>query len=245
MKLTKPICFFDLETTGTNTATDRIVEISILKKFPDGTSETKTRRINPEIPIPISASEIHGITNEQVKDEPTFKQVASGIMEYIEDCDIAGYNSNAYDVPLLYTEFQRAGVVWDYSATNFIDVFNIWRRKEERTLSDAYKIFCKKDLEEAHGAEADVLATVEIFVAQLDKYQDLPQEISELALFCNYDRPLIDITGKFDKDADGDLIFNFGKNKGRKLKQEKDYCRWMLGSNFPPDVIELIKETLK
>lgn len=239
---TRPICFFDLETTSADPKTARIVEISILKWYPDGKEETKTKLINPTIPIPKEASEIHNIWDVDVEKEPTFKQLAKGILDFITDCDICGYNSNNFDVPILYSEFHRAGLTWDYSGVRFFDPGNIFKRKEERTLTAAYKYFCDKDLEGAHGAEADVKATKEVFFAQLNKYEDLPENEEELAKYCNFDKDRVDIGGIFSIDGDGDYVFNIGKHKGRKAKTEKDYLWWMMGQDFLPDVKEIIKK---
>jgi len=244
MELIKPICFFDLETTGVDTSKDRIVEICILKRFPDGSDDVKTRRINPGIPIPKSASDVHGITDEDVKDSPTFKQLARGLLEFIEGCDIAGYNSNYFDVPMLYNEFTRAGVEWDYNHVHFLDVAVIFKRREERTLTAAYKFFCDKQIENAHSAEADVRATMEVFFAQMERYQDLPKELDKLALYSAYDTVVLDITGRFTLDADGDVAFNFGKNKGYKAKNDLQYCQWILGAGFPPDATRIAKEII-
>lgn len=248
METIKPICFFDLETTGTDTANDRIVEVCIVKTFPylpyGSQDEIKTRRINPGVPIPKQASDVHGITDEAVKDCPAFAQVAKGILEFIQGCDIAGYNSNMFDVPMLYNEFTRAGLIWDYTGINFIDVANIFKRKEERTLTRAYQFFCGKELNNAHSAEADVLATKEVFFAQIEKYQDLPKSIKEISIYSNYDREIVDITGRFVKDSEGDYVFNFGKNKGKKAKNDLEYCQWILGAGFPHDATEIARNTI-
>lgn len=259
MTFDKPICFIDTETTSADVNTARIVEISILKYTPPDIAlmfgeVIKTRRINPEVEITSEASEVHGITNEMVAKEPTFKQVAKGILEFIEDCDIAGYSSNTFDIPILYLEFSRAGIDWDYSQIRFIDVANIWKRKEERTLARAYKVFCDKDLEGAHGAEADIKATKEIFLAQLDRYdgqEGFKTTIDELALFGNYDKPFVDITGKFTKNATGELIFAFGKHKGKKANDSKnkeiqDYLSWMVkpANDLPADAKKIAQTLL-
>jgi DNA polymerase-3 subunit epsilon len=244
MEFLKPLCFIDLETTGTDKSKDRIVEISIMKMLDANNSLTRTARINPGIPIPEAASDVHGITNEMVKDCPLFRQVAKSIYEYISDCDIAGYNSNSFDVPFLYNEFYRCGIAWDYSQINFVDVCNIFRRKEERTLSAAVNFYCDKDHTDAHGAEADVMATAEVFFKQLEYYDDLPKDISSLAKYSNYDKEIIDLGGCFSKDDEGDYIFNFGKHKGKKCKQELSYLQWMQQQDFLPDAIIIIKSIL-
>lgn len=235
MNLVRPIVFLDLETTGTDKQNDRIVELSMLKIFNNQDAEIKTVRINPGIPIPPTVSEIHGIKDEDVKNSPTFKQLATGILSFIYNCDIAGFNSNSFDVPLLYSEFNRAGKVWDYSTTNFIDIGNIFKRKNERTLSVAYKEYCGKELEGAHSAETDVKATMEVFMAQLSLHTDLPANINELAKYSNFDKDIIDLGGCFAKNAEGDYIFNFGKHKDKKCKDNISYLSWMLNSSFMPD----------
>jgi DNA polymerase-3 subunit epsilon len=202
------------------------------------------RKINPEMPIPANAAAIHGITDEMVKDCPTFKQVARGILDFISGCDIGGYNSNYYDVPLLYMEFFRAGLTWDYAGIRFVDAAVIFKRKEERTLTKAYQVFCGKQLENAHSAEADVMATMEVFFAQLEKYTDLPESLDEIDRYCNYDMARVDLTGRFTIDADGDFVFNFGKNKGFKARNDLQYCQWILGAGFPPDATEIARQTI-
>lgn len=244
MELQKPILFFDIETTGTDKTNDRIVEISMLKMFEDKDHEIKTARVNPGIEIPKAASDVHGITNEDVKDCPTFKQLAKGIISFIDGCDIAGFNSNAFDVPFLYNEFYRAGVEWDYTGVNFIDVGNIFKRQNERTLGAAYKEYCGKTLDNAHSAEADIIATMEVFKAQLSRHADLPSSVSELAKYSNFDRDIVDLGGCFSKDVDGDYIFNFGKHKGLKCKDNISYISWMLGQSFLPDTHKICKQLI-
>lgn len=244
MKREKAICFFDLETTGVDKSKDRIVEISIAKLLLDGSIETKTKRINPLIPIPKEASDVHGITDEIVKDCPTFKQLAKAIYDFIQGCDIAGFNSNSFDVPFLYNELYRSGIIWDYAETSFIDVRNIFVRKEERDLTAAYKFYCGKELTNAHSAEQDVKATIEVFAEQLKCYTDLPLTIKELALFSNFDKTIVDLGGCFSIDAEGDYIFNFGKHKGKKCKSETSYILWMLEQDFLPDAIKICNKIL-
>ena len=244
MQLLKPILFFDLETTGVDKTSDRIVEISMLKMFEDREHEIKTAKVNPGIAIPKAASEVHGITNEDVKDSPTFKQLSHGILSFMQGCDIAGFNSNSFDVPFLYSEFHRSGVVWDYTGINFIDVGNIFKRKNERTLSAAYKIYLGKELDNAHSAEADIIATMQVFKMQLLVHPDLPVTARELAKYSNFDKDIIDLGGSFSKDADGDYIFNFGKHKGLKCKENLSYITWMLGQSFLPDAHKICKQLL-
>lgn len=244
LKLTRPLAFFDLEATGLNTQNDRIVEIAICKVHPDGFREVKTWLLNPQMNIPVEASNVHGITNDHVADCPTFNDVADEIYTFLEGCDIGGFNSNAYDVPMLFNEFIRAGIYWDYQKFAMVDAGNIYKRKEPRTLSAAVKFYCGVDLENAHSAEADILATVDVFIAQLDRYPDLPTDIDSLQHFCNYDRKILDLSGKFTLDADGDITFNFGSKKGTKAKQDLGYVSWMYGKDFNPDTKKVCEELL-
>jgi len=247
LKLKRPICFIDLETTGLDTSTDRIVEIAILKYFPDGKKEIKTRRLNPEIPISETASELHGITNEMVANEPTFKKVSKSMLALIDGCDVAGFNSNSFDFPLLYSEFLRAGLEWDYSTVQRIDIGNLFKKFEPRTLTKAYEFYCGKDLVDSHGAKADIEATLEVLEAQLEKYE-LPDDLAQLAFIANYDKELVDISGKFIKDKDGDYVINFGvKHKGKKAITEPGFLEWMLGedTSFTPDVKRIASALLE
>ncbi len=236
LNLKKPIAFFDLETTGVDVSKDRIVEIAILKVNPNQSTETKTMRINPEIPIPKEASKIHGITDDDVKDAPTFKQVAKEIAKFIEGCDLAGYNSNQFDIPLLAEEFLRANVDFNIKNRRFVDVQVIFHKMEQRTLSAAYKFYCKKDLEGAHGAAADTMATYEVLQAQLDKYENLKNDIEELSKI-SYHRKSADLLGRIVYNSKGEEIFNFGKHKGKTVKEvlekEPGYYAWMMNADFP------------
>lgn len=248
LKLSKPIIFFDLETTGINIANDRIVEISILKVFPNGNKESKTWLVNPVIEIPKEASDIHGITNERVVNEPTFNELAPQISILIEGCDLAGFNSNRFDIPLLAEEMLRANINFDMKNRNAIDVQVIFHKKEERTLSAGYKFYCGKDLENAHSAEADTLATYEILKAQLDKYEDLENDVQYLDTFSTHVKRA-DFAGFVLFDEDGDEIFSFGKYKGEKaidiLKRDKGYFSWIQNADFPlytKKVLQEIKE---
>ena len=248
LKLSKPIIFFDLETTGINIANDRIVEISILKVFPNGNKESKTWLVNPVIEIPKEASDIHGITNERVVNEPTFNELASQISILIEGCDLAGFNSNRFDIPLLAEEMLRANINFDMKNRNAIDVQVIFHKKEERTLSAGYKFYCGKDLENAHSAEADTLATYEILKAQLDKYEDLENDVQYLDTFSTHVKRA-DFAGFVLFDEDGDEMFSFGKYKGEKaidiLKRDKGYFSWIQNADFPlytKKVLQEIKE---
>lgn len=243
--LTRPLAFIDIEGTGLNRETDRIVELSVTKVFPDGSRENRTRRFNPEMPIPPEVTEIHGITDEDVKDLKPFSYYAKGLMTYITDCDIAGFASNSYDVPILFNEFNRAGIYWDYTEFKMIDAGNIFKRKEERTLTAAYKFYCGKDLENAHGAEADVNATVDVFFAQFDRYEDLPTNIDELALYSNYDKKQADISGKFVYNEKDELIINFGQHRGKRAIDELGFIDWMSNKDFSRDTLKFVYDLLE
>lgn len=236
LNLKNPLVFFDLETTGINIVTDRIVEISYLKVYPSGKEECKTRRINPEMPIPSEATLIHGISDEDVTDCPTFKLVAKSLAAQIEGCDLAGYNSNRFDIPLLAEEFLRAGVDIDFSKRKFIDVQTIFHKMEQRTLSAALKFYCNKDLDNAHSAEADAKATYEILKAQLDKYDSLKNDVSFLSDFSCFTNN-VDFAGRIVYDEKKREVINFGKYKGRLvqevLKEDPGYYGWIMQGDFP------------
>lgn len=228
LQLEKPLIVLDIESTGTDRENDRIVELSLCKLFPDGKREIKTNRYNPGIPIPASATEVHKITDADVAGKPFFKQHAKAILNWIEGCDIAGFNSNAYDCVMLFCEMARCGLYWDYTKHRLIDVGNIFKIKEPRTLSAAVKMYCGKDHEEAHGAEADALATLEVLEKQLERYEDLPQTMDELCVFSNYGNKVLDLSGRFVYDKDGVILINFGKHKGNPAKNHLDFLDWML-----------------
>lgn len=236
LKLTRPICFFDLETTGTNVAKDRIVEISILKIFPNGNKESKTWLVNPEMPIPAEASAIHGISNEKVANAPTFKQLSKEVYTMIKDSDLGGFNSDRFDIPLLAEEMLRAEVDFDMKNTVSIDVQTIFHKMEKRTLGAAYKFYCDKDLEDAHSAEADTMATYEVLLSQLDHYPDLENNVKKLAEFSSHKRT-VDFAGFIVWDDDDEEMFSFGKHKGKKvhdvLEKEPGYFSWILNADFP------------
>ena len=237
LNLKNPIVFFDLETTGVDPAKDRIVEISLAKVMPDGSQETKTRRLNPEMHIPEAASAIHHIYDQDVADCPTFQMIAKSLWSYIEGCDLAGYNSNKFDIPVLVEEFLRAGIDVDLKKRRFIDVQNIFHKMEQRTLVAAYKFYCQKDLTEAHSAEADTLATLEVLQAQLDRYpDDLKNDIGFLAEFSCRDQN-VDYAGRIVYNDKGVEVFNFGKHKGRSVSEvfrtEPSYYSWMMNGDFP------------
>lgn len=241
----KPICFFDLETTGTDKLKDRIIEIAIVKMLGNRSIGEYHTYINPGMPIPPGATAVHGITDDRVVDSPTFKELAADIHEFIKDSDLGGYNSNSFDIPMLYVELQRAGVAIDLKDIHFIDVCNIFRRKEERTLSAAYKFYTGGSHDNAHNAMDDVAATINVFTAQLERYPELTElDRAQLSIYCNYDKPRADLAGNFQIDADGDYIFSFGKHKGLKAKKQPDYLMWMLGQDFLPDTKAIIKSLL-
>ena len=219
LNLKNPIVFFDLETTGINIVKDRIVEISFVKVHPNGKEESKTRRINPEMPIPPESTAIHGITDEDVKDCPTFKEIAKSLAAQIEGCDLAGYNSNRFDIPLLAEEFLRAGVDIDLNKRKFVDVQTIFHKMEQRTLSAAYKFYCDKSLENAHTAEADTMATYEILKAQLDRYpDDLQNDIDFLSKYSSFTNN-VDFAGRMIYNEEGKEVINFGKYKGKLVEE--------------------------
>lgn len=236
LTLKNPLVFVDLETTGLNVARDRIVEISWLRIQPDGKESIKTQLVNPTIPIDPRAIAIHGITDEDVKDKPTFSELARTLANEFEGCDFAGYNSNKFDIPLLAEEFLRAGVDFDLGKRKFIDVQVIFHKMEQRTLVAAYQFYCKKVLEDAHSAEADTLATYEILKAQLDHYEHLQNDVDYLSAFSTQNKS-VDLAGRIiynDKDIE---VFNFGKYKGEPveevLKKDPGYFGWILNGDFP------------
>lgn len=236
LNLSKPICFFDLETTGTNIATDRIVELAILKVFPNGNKESKTWLVNPGVPIPEEASAIHGITDEKVAGEPTFRELAREVYQMIQGCDLAGFNSNRFDIPLLAEELLRAGVDFDMKNAVSVDVQTIFHKMEKRTLAAAYQFYCGKELTDAHSATADTQATYEVLLSQLDRYPELTNNVQELAAFSTHN-DTVDFAGFIRRDENGEEVFGFGKHKGRSvhevLEQEPGYFGWMLNADFP------------
>lgn len=244
LKLTKPLAFIDLETTGTNPGIDRIIEIAIVKILPDGVRSVKRKIINPEMPIPKLASDIHGITDEMVKDAPAFRQVANEFRQMLDGCDIAGYNSNRFDIPLLVEEFLRAGVEFDMKGRKLIDVQKIFHLMEQRTLSAAYKFYCDKVLEGAHSAENDATATYEILVAQVQRYPGLGFTTDSI-LKAIGEEVIVDFARRFVMD-NGVEIFNFGKFKGRPvaevLKAEPQYYDWMMKGDFPQHTKQKLTE---
>lgn len=235
LRLQRPIIFFDLETTGTNITHDRIVEISIIKVLPSGEEQERTRRINPEMPIPAEATAIHHITDADVANEPTFRQLAKSLAEIFADCDIAGFNSNRFDIPLLLEEFHRAGIVLDLSKTRFVDVQTIYHKMEPRNLSAAYKYYCGQDLEAAHSANADTRATLEVLKAQLDKYPELTNDVKALSEFSCHNRN-VDFAGRLIYNDANKEVINFGKYKGQLaedvLRRDLGYYSWVQQGDF-------------
>jgi len=236
LTLNKPICFFDLETTGINVASDRIVEISILKVFPNGNKESKTWRVNPGMPIPKESSDIHGITDEMVANEPTFKELASTVYAMIKDTDLGGFNSNRFDIPLLAEELLRAEIDFDLKSSLSVDVQTIFHKKEKRTLEAAYQFYCNKDLTDAHSAEADTNATYEVLKAQLERYPDLENDVKFLAEFSSH-KTFADFAGFIGYNKQDEEIFLFGKHKGSRvedvMEKEPGYFGWLLNADFP------------
>ena len=249
LNLKRPLAFFDLEATGTNIGVDRIVEIAIIKMMPDGSEEVKTWRVNPGMPIPYETSLIHGIYDEHIKDEPLFKALAADIDTFIGDSDLAGFNSNKFDVPMLMEEFLRAGHTFDLEDRHLVDVQNIFHQMEQRTLKAAYKFYCSKDLINAHAAEADTRATMEVLLAQLERYEHTEFEdregnrstpvvadVAALHQFTNMNKT-VDFAGRMVFNADGHEVFNFGKHKGKRVEDvfdaEPSYYSWMMQGDFP------------
>ena len=245
LNLKRPIVFFDLETTGVDTSKDRIVEISMIKVMPDGSKDVKTRRVNPEMPIPAEATAVHGITDEDVKNEPTFRQLAKSLAQFIQGCDFGGFNSNRFDLPLLVEEFLRVGVDVDLKRRKFVDVQNIFHKKEQRTLVAAYKFYCDKDLTDAHSAAADTMATYEVLCAQLDRYDDLENDIDFLAEFSEREKA-VDYAGRIVYNEQGIEVFSFGKYRGQSVEEvfrrEPSYYAWMMEGDFPLYTKKVITE---
>ncbi|MBR5464808.1 MAG: 3'-5' exonuclease [Alistipes sp.] len=245
LNLKRPIVFFDLETTGVDTSKDRIVEISMIKVMPNGDEDVKTRRINPEMPIPPEATAVHGITDDDVKDQPTFRQLAKSLAQFIQGCDFGGFNSNRFDLPLLVEEFLRAGVDVDLKRRKFVDVQNIFHKKEQRTLVAAYKFYCEKDLTDAHSAAADTRATYEVLCSQLDRYEDLENDIDFLAEFSERDKT-VDYAGRILYNEKGEEVFGFGKYRGQSVEEvfrkEPSYYAWMMEGDFPLYTKKVITE---
>lgn len=246
LQLTRPIAFIDLETTGINVSTDKIVEIAIVKILTDGTKQVKRKLINPLMPIPATSSAIHGITNEMVKDAPSFKQAANEIKQFIDNCDLAGYNSNRFDVPMLIEEFLRAGMEFSVDGKKLLDVQKVYHMMEQRTLGAAYKFYCNKQLDNAHSAEIDATATWEVLEAQLDRYPQIGSTVEDVVKFTGED-DIIDFARRFIK-LNGIEVFNFGKHKGKPvvqvLKEEPQYYDWMMKGDFAMNTKQKLTEIL-
>jgi len=246
LNLKRPIIFFDLETTGLNITKDRIVEISIIKVFPDGHDEEKTRRLNPEMHIPEQASAVHGIHDDDVKDCPTFKQVSKSLAQIFEGCDLGGFNSNRFDIPFLAQEFFNAGIKIDFSKCQFIDVQTIFHKMEPRNLIAAYKFYCGKNLEDAHSASADTRATYEVLKAQLDRYGDeLHNDVDFLSSYSSQNRN-VDLAGRIIRNDDNVVVFNFGQHKGESVEEvltkTPQYLDWILKRDFPEETKNVLNE---
>jgi DNA polymerase-3 subunit epsilon len=236
LNLKRPIAFLDLETTGINVATDRIVEISVLKISPNGKEEWMSTRINPEMPIPPKSTAIHGIKDEDVAGSPAFREIARNLASFLEGCDMAGYNAIKFDIPVLAEEFLRVNIDFNFTKRRYVDVQVIFHKKEQRTLSAAYQFYCRKVLIGAHGSKADTEATYEILKSQLDLYNDLENDVEKLADFSSYNN-IVDFAGRIVLDEKGVETFNFGKHKGKPVEQvfreEPSYYSWMMNGDFP------------
>jgi DNA polymerase-3 subunit epsilon len=247
LQLARPIAFFDLETTGVNLSTDRIIEVAIIKILPDGTRQVKRKLLNPGIPIPPETTAIHGITDEMVKDAPSFKQCGNELKQFIENCDMGGYNSNRFDIPILMEEFLRAGMEVDLSACRMVDVQHIFYKMEPRTLTAAYKYYCDKELVDAHTAEADVNATIDVFMSQIERYPQMGNSLDSILAVIGEDK-VVDYARRFIFDEKGVEVFNFGKHKGRPvvdvLKAEPQYYDWMIRGDFPLHTKQKLTEIL-
>ncbi|MBO9615721.1 exonuclease domain-containing protein [Dyadobacter jiangsuensis] len=257
LHLKKPLAFFDLETTGVNIVRDRIVEISVVKALVNGETEIRTRRINPEMPIPLESSLIHGIYDEDVKDAPTFKSIAKNLASFLEGCDLAGFNSNRFDIPMLVEEFLRVGVDFDIKNRRMVDVQRIYHMMEPRNLGAAYKFYCGKTLDNAHSAEADTIATFEVLQGQIEKYQGVtitdshgkvtePVKNDVAALHELTASKIVDFAGRMVFNDKGEEVFNFGKHNGKRvtdiLKNEPSFFDWMMKGEFPLDTKRKLTE---
>ena len=246
LQLSRPIAFIDLETTGVNISVDRIVELAIVKIMPDGSRQVKRKLINPLMPIPASASAIHGITDDMVKDAPSFKQVANEVKQFIDNCDMGGYNSNRFDIPMLIEEFLRIGIAFYVEGKKMVDVQKVFHMMEQRTLSAAYKFYCQKTLDDAHSAEADATATWEVLEAQIERYPQIGNTVESIVKFTGED-DIVDFARRFVKEK-GIEVFNFGKHKGKPvaqvLKEEPQYYDWMMKGDFAMNTKQKLTEIL-
>jgi DNA polymerase-3 subunit epsilon len=236
LNLKRPLAFIDLETTGINVSTDRIVELSVLKISPIGKEDWMSTRVNPEMAIPTKSTAIHGIKDEDVVNSPTFKEVAKKLAVFLEGCDLAGYNAIKFDIPVLAEEFLRVNIDFNFRKRRYVDVQVIFHKKEQRTLSAAYLFYCKRELEGAHGSKADTAATFEVLKSQLDRYKDLENDVEKLADYSSFNNN-VDFAGRIILDEDGVEVFNFGKHKGKSVElvfsQEPAYYSWMMNGDFP------------
>lgn len=237
LKLNRPLCFFDLETTGVDITNARIVEIAILKINPDGTHQMFAKRVNPEIPIPAESTTIHGITNEDVKDEPIFKTIAQEVLDFFDEGDLAGFNSNKFDIPVLVEEFLRCNIEFDFETRRFVDVQTIYHKMEQRNLAAAYKFYCEKELINAHSAEADITATYEVLESQILKYAELEGNVAALSEFSKGKNAAVDFAYRIVYNDKNEETLNFGKHKGKRVidvfASEPGYYSWMMNGEFP------------
>lgn len=244
LELKRPLVFLDLETTGLDIEKDRIVQIGMKKIDSQGRPTFYDTLVNPTVPIPEAATEIHGIKDGMVKDKPKFNDIANEVLEFIAGCDLSGYNIFRFDAPFVNAEFVRVGITWDYSQINFVDSLLIARKMEPRDLTWASKFYCNYDHTYAHNARADAIVASNVLLAQIDKYDGIPSTVEELALFCNDGNKLLDLSGKFRYNESGEIVFNFGKHKDEPAMSHADYLSWMLGSDFPADTKRLIRKML-
>ncbi len=251
LKLERPLCFLDIETTGLQITTDRIVQIGAVKIFPDGTTKEIIQLINPEMPISEESVGIHHITNEMVANEPTFKTFCPTFLEFLGDSDLAGYNSNKFDIPLLAEEIERAGFTFDFNKCHFVDVQNIFHKKEQRTLAAAMKFYCNEEIQGAHDALADSISTMKVFMAQLERYEDLEDNVQGLATFSRSGNlEWADLAGRLGKNAKGEVVYNFGKHKGKTVaqvdKDEPGYYGWFISdaTDFPRYTKQILRQEM-
>jgi DNA polymerase-3 subunit epsilon len=245
LELTRPLVALDIESTGTDVANDRIVELSLIKIKPDGTRITATQLMNPTIPINPKATEVHGISNENVKDCKTFAEYAPKLIKFMEGCDTLTYNGLHFDLPMLFNEFARCDIYYDYAAVNHIDAGNIFKINEARTLTAAVKFYCDRDHEGAHGAQADTEATIDVLLAQMEKYAEMPKTLAELAKYSNYDKAILDLSGKFTLNDDGVIVLNFGKHKDCPAHEHIDFLEWIVyKASFPQDTVKIATEII-
>ncbi len=243
--LKRPLVFFDLETTGIDIAADKIVQISLLKLFHDNNEQVLTLLINPGMHIPAEASAVHGITDDDVRNQPNFQTLSNKIYAFLEGCDICGFNIHSFDLPLLRMEFSRLGIIYPANDISIIDAMVIFKKKERRDLTAAYRFYCNQELKGAHDAENDIRATKEVLLAQVERYNDIGRDVKALADFSKFSsNRFADITGKLIYNGNNELLFNFGKHRFQKVLDNKDYANWVLNSDFPEDTKTLIREVL-